>query len=497
MASFPASSRALSRGLKREQTRYAIAATAFVLLFAAFEAIHILRKFNSPSSIEARAAIAGLRTMDGYGWSDGYLRVLPGSLLWPVLSGGAFDLWGTSGPRLIALLLVVSGLLALLSATRWLFGAKAACFTAAALTLSAPFWVVGHLGSMEALALATVCIAVWAIVQLARYDHRGWLLLATAMLSVAMLAHYRAVLMLIPATMLLVALRHKRAPIDIGLMWLLSGLALVVYFDVVSAQIVEVLSPGRVFGLSEEGGAFESAGAIRAVLVLWGALPLMACLAAWYRNREMRRVIAAFVAGPALWIGVWILSARANATLVHLDLALATVLLYPVLGLALAQIAWDRARLAVLGIFALGLMLLSAQQTRAFDRGWADSSTAVAELVGSLQPGDQVLSNERWPYALALYEADQIEDPEDVLDETLLFERDTVFDVCSFSWFVDSQSANPWSALVLTGISSCGTFEPVVVTNSQVASLSGGLHEREVTFQTIVRRNAHPFQEDT
>jgi hypothetical protein len=50
--------------------------------------------------------------------------------------------------------------------------------------------------------------------------------------------------------------------------------------------------------------------------------------------------------------------------------------------------------------------------------------------------------------------------------------------------------------LVLTGISSCGTFEPVVVATSQVASLSGGLHEHEVTVQTIVRRNAHPFQED-
>ncbi len=497
MASLPAASRARSQELQSEKTRYAIAATAIVVLFAALQIVHILRKFNSPSAIEARAAIAGLRTLDGYGWSDGYLRVLPGSLLWPVLSGSAFDLWGTSGPRLIALLLVVSGWLALLSATRMLFGAKAACFTAAALALSAPFWVVGHLGSMEALALATVCIAVWAIVQLARYDHRGWLLLATAMLSVAMLAHYRAVFMLIPAAMLLVALRHQRAPIDIGLMWLLSGLVLVVYFDVVSAQIVGVLSPAEVFGLSEGGGAFESADAVRAVLVVWGALPLLVGLDAWYRNRALRRVIAAFVAGPAIWIGVWILSARANATLVHLDLALATILLYPVLGLALSQIAWDRARLTVLGIAALGLMLLSAQQTQAFDRGWPDSSALVAELVGSMQPGDQVLSNERWPYVLALYEANRIEDPADVLDETLLFESDTVFDVCSFSWFVDSQSVNPWSALVMTSIGSCGTFEPVVVANSQVASLSGGLQEREVTVQTTVRRNVHPFQEGT
>ena len=496
MAPSPAAARAWERELSSPKTGYAIATTAIVLLFAVFQAVHILRQFNSPSAVEARAAMAGLRTLDGHGWSDGYLRILPGSLLWPVLSGGAFDLWGTSGPRLIALLLVVAGFLALLSATRRLFGMQAACFTAGALALCAPFWVVGHLGSMEAPALAAVCVAIWAIVQLARYDHRGWLLLATAMLSVAMLAHYRAVLMVIPASMLLAALRGRRAPIDIGLMWLLSGLALVVYFDVFSTQIVDVLSPDKVFGLSDGMGALESASGTRAVVAIWGGLPLLAAFLAWQRNRGLRPIIAAFIVGPAIWIGVWILSARAGATLVHLDLALGTVLLYPVVGLALSQVAWDRARLTVLGIAVLGLTLLSAQQTRAFDQGWPDSSEPVAELIGSMQPGDQVLSNERWPYALALYEADRIQEPEDVLDETLLFESDTVFDVCSFSWFVDSQPFDRWSALVMTGISSCGTFEPVVTASSQVSSLSGSLQHRGETVQTTVRRNMQPFQED-
>ena len=156
MVPLPAALRAPPDDFRSQKTRYAIAASAIVLLFAVLQAVHILQQFNSPSAIEARAALAGLRTLDGYGWSDGYLRVLPGSLLWPVLSGGAFDLWGTPGPRLIALLLVVAGFLALLSATHRLFGVNAACFTAGALALSAPFWVVGHLGSMEAPALAAV-----------------------------------------------------------------------------------------------------------------------------------------------------------------------------------------------------------------------------------------------------------------------------------------------------------------------------------------------------
>lgn len=496
MASSAAAVRARSHALGKQERDFTIAGIAIVLLFVVLQAVHIARQFNSLSANESRAALAGLRTLDGYGWSDGYLRTLPGSLLWPVLSGSAYEFWGAAGARLIALALVAVGFLALRSATDWLFGARAACFAAGALALSAPFWVAGHLSSMEAPALAATCIAVWAIVQLARFDHRGWLLLATAMLTVAMLAHYRAVLMLIPATMLIAALRRRRAPIDIGLMWLLAGLALVVYFDVFATQIVDVLSPGRVFGLSDGIGAYDSANAVRAVIVLWGVLPLLAGFAAWYRNQGLRPVIAAFLMGPALWLGTWLLSARDGATLVHLDLALGTVLLYPAVGLALAEVSWDRARLIVLGVAVLGLGLLAAQQTRAFDRGWPDSSEPVAALVSAMKPGDQVLANERWPYALALYEADRIEAPNDVLDESLLFERDVVFDFCSFSWFVDSQAIDPWSTLVMTGIGSCGTFEPVVTASSSVSSVSDGLRDREHLVQTVVRHNTKPFQED-
>jgi hypothetical protein len=349
---------------------------------------------------------------------------------------------------------------------------------------------------MEALALGAGCLSIWAIVRLARTDHRGWLLLATAMLVLAMLAQYRAVLLLIPASMLLAALRQRRAAMDIGLMWLLGALALVIYFDVFAVQIVHELTPQKVFGLSESVGSFGAEGAPRAIVAIWGGIPLAVGLLAWWRNRALRPVIAAFIVGPAVWIGLWLLSARNGASLVHLDLALGTVLLYPVLGLALARMANERARLLALGILALGLGLLSLQQTQAFDRGWPDTSEPVAVLIDSMQPGDRVLSNERWPYALALYEAGLIEEPDDVLDESLLFQRDTLLDFCSFAWFVDSAPPEGWSPLVQTAIGSCGTFEPVLTANAEVSTLTASLHDREQTVQTTVRRNAQPFQVD-
>jgi len=160
MASSAAAVRARSHALGKQERDFTIAGIAIVLLFVVLQAVHIARQFNSLSAIESRAALAGLRTLDGYGWSDGYLRTLPGSLLWPVLSGSAYEFWGAAGARLIALALVAVGFLALRSATDWLFGARAACFGAGALALSAPFWVAGHLSSMEAPALAATCIAV-------------------------------------------------------------------------------------------------------------------------------------------------------------------------------------------------------------------------------------------------------------------------------------------------------------------------------------------------
>jgi hypothetical protein len=270
----------------------------------------------------------------------------------------------------------------------------------------------------------------------------------------------------------------------------------VVYFDVFATQIVDVLSPRRVFELSRGVEPLAPSVAARPIVAIWGGLPVLIGIVAWQRNRALRPVIAALVAAPALWVALWLLSARAGAALVHLDLAFGTVLLYPVLGLALAQLARERAGLAALGIAAVGLALLSVQQTRAFDRAWPDSTGPVAALVGAVQPGERVLSNQRWPYALALYAAGRIDEPDDVLDETLLFERDTVFDFCSFSWFVDTQPVEPWSPLVTAGIGSCGTFEPISISSSQVSTLTGELREQEQTVQTTVRRNTQPFQEE-
>ncbi|MEZ4532021.1 MAG: hypothetical protein R2855_13515 [Thermomicrobiales bacterium] len=294
--------------------------------------------------------------------------------------------------------------------------------------------------------------------------------------------------------MLIAALRRRRAPIDIGLMWLLAGLALVVYFDIFATQIVDVLSPGRVFGLSDGIGAYDSANAVRAVIVLWGVLPLLAGFAAWYRNRGLRQTICCVPDGPRAGWGRGSL-ARDGATLVHLDLALGTVLLYPRIGLALAEVSWDRARLIVLGVAVLGLGLLAAQQTRAFDRRWPIRPNQLPRWSSAMKPGDQVLADERWPYALALYGADRIEAPNDVLDESLLFERDVVFRllqlllVCRFAGDRSLERAGHDRYRLLWNL-----YEPVVTASSSVSSVSDGLRDREHLVQTVVRHNTKPFQ---
>ncbi len=61
---------------------------------------------------------AGLRTLQGHGYSDQYLTWFGGTLLWPALAGIGYRLAGTVGARALALLAVSAGLLAFSRARR-------------------------------------------------------------------------------------------------------------------------------------------------------------------------------------------------------------------------------------------------------------------------------------------------------------------------------------------------------------------------------------------
>ena len=107
-------------------------------MFTAVEAVLIASSLGGPTIDEGMYIAAGLRTLGGHGLSDSYLTWFSGSLLWPALAGGAYELSGLEGARLLALACVVGAMIATIKATGNLFGARARFFTALILATSGP-----------------------------------------------------------------------------------------------------------------------------------------------------------------------------------------------------------------------------------------------------------------------------------------------------------------------------------------------------------------------
>ena len=102
--------------------------------------------YNGPFYDEGIYVTAGLRTLQGHGLVDGYLRWFAGSLLWPQMAGAAFRLGGLLLVRALAALFAASAFAGVVQAARNLFGDRAAFWTAVSLAVSGPLLALARLG---------------------------------------------------------------------------------------------------------------------------------------------------------------------------------------------------------------------------------------------------------------------------------------------------------------------------------------------------------------
>ena len=112
--------------------------------------------FNGPFMDEGIYITAGLRTLEGHGLTDGYLGWFAGSLLWPALAGLGNKVGGLLGARAVALALATFAFACLVLASRNLFGAGAAFWTAVAFAASGPVMAVARLAVYDAAALTGI-----------------------------------------------------------------------------------------------------------------------------------------------------------------------------------------------------------------------------------------------------------------------------------------------------------------------------------------------------
>lgn len=196
--------------------------------------------YNGPFFDEAIYITAGQRTLEGFGYSDGYMGWFAGSLLWPALAGIGFAAAGLVGTRVVALLLTTIALAAVVQAAANLFGPRAAFWTALAFALNGPLLALARLGVYDVPALVAVAVAFWAITELAKSDRRIWLAVAAAAFMVGFFSKYPVGLMLLPLLGVLFVLRRDKALLDTGI-WGFVSLAVLLAFLLPAREQVAAL----------------------------------------------------------------------------------------------------------------------------------------------------------------------------------------------------------------------------------------------------------------
>lgn len=432
---------------------------------------------------------AGLRTLEGYGYSDRYLTWFGGTLLWPTLAGLGYRVAGAVGARAVVLLAVSGGLLAFAYAARNLFGERAGLWGTAALALNGALISTARLAVYDGLAWAGMAVSFWAITELARRDHRKWLLLAVAAYVLGALAKYPTGVMLFPLLGVLVLTRRKKASLDLLLFGYLGALVALMTLLPLREQVATYFQ-WRLTNTPSFG--------VTLPMIAWTALSfslpalVLAPVGGWLR-RESRLLGGVLLLALFIWPAYHIL--RHDPVSITKHLAFGYLFAYPLVGAALAAL-WDapkgefRAlRRAVAVLLLAAMALLGLTQALRADRGWPDLRPPAQYLIAHVRPGERLLINESWPFVAYLYGEGRISSPWDVYDTYRVTHGELEADLCEVDWFVDVRGSFAWPEEILRQIEACGTFRPVLSSTSWVVNIGSDLRYVEYPVETVVWRN--------
>jgi len=444
--------------------------------------------YNGPFLDEAIHATAGQRTLEGHGHTDNYLRWFYGSLFWPVLSALGYRVAGLRGSRSVAVILAAVAFLATLRTAKNLFGQRARFWTAVTFAVSGPFLALARLGVYDILALTGIAVSLWAATELARSDNRAWLVLSTTAFTMAMLAKYPAGLMLLPICAVMIALRREKALLDLSIFGLISSALALSYFLPLREQLASLtnwyLTNTPTFGDTRLMTGFR-------ILYLSGA-PLLLALIGWSLARPRRGPAGVLLIGLAVWPAYHLAAGHPVSMSEHL--VYGYLFGYPLAGFALATLWGDAERNAIArrgGAIVITAMLaaIGLVQLNQFNHAWPDTREAADYLIEQVEPGQKLLSNEGWPYAMVLYAEGRIDSPWDVFDAYRVAQGQTEMDLCEHDWFVDSVGSFPWPESVKETIVGCVNFMPAFYASSTVIGLNSDMLFVSYSAPIVVWRN--------
>ncbi len=461
---------------------YTWASAVAVLLFAVSELVWTLRQMTGPFMDESLYIVAGLRTIEGFGISDGYMTWFAGSLLWPLLSACAYLMGGLVNGLVFARLLSVActtlALIATWRASRNFFGVAAGFWTALTFALSGPLLHLAHLAVYDQVALAGISISLWAISKVGHTDERRWLLIGAIAFAIGVIGKYPMALCQGPLLGVMLALRRGRARADIFILLFLSIAVLLMYAVPIQQTLTQFFA-----WRAENNPSFGATSAMIRFSLLFDTFPVLVLAGVgWFVARGQRRLASSLYAGLLLWPLYHTLTNNSVGAEKHIVFGF--LFGYPLVGVALER-AWKQrgrwmfAARPALALVILALALIGAVQATLLDRGWADTRPAAAYLAAHVQPGERVLASNSSPYQLALYTSGSINSPWDVYDVYRVQHGEFEGDLCDADWFVDEERGTAWPADIRQRIEACGTFVQVYSSVSEVTALG-----RNLTFVT-------------
>lgn len=441
--------------------------------------------YNGPFFDEAIYITAGERTLEGYGYSDGYLVWFAGSLIWPILAAVGYEIAGLVGTRIVAVLLSVIALIAVMRAADNLFGPKAAFWAGLALAFNGPFLALSRLGVIDVLALSGIAVSFGAITELIKRDHRVWLLVAALAFTIGLFAKYPMGLMIFPLAGVILVLRRNKAILDIGLLGFVSaGLTLAFYLpgrEQLSQVIPWTLAQTPTFGYTTNMLLFE--------LFYLNVAALILAVLGWFFCKDQRLLATVLLASLLIWPVYHIFAWNPVGQQKHVVFGF--LFAYPLVGVALSRL-WTGYRLtgrAAATVITIVLVTFGTVQAWQFGRWWPDIREPAKYLVKRVQPGDKLLINDSWSYILYLYNERKISSPWDVFDSYRITHGQSELDLCEYDWVISAQGSYDWPPSIYNQIQSCETYEPVFTSDLQVYGLGPDLDLLEFLVNVTIMEN--------
>lgn len=460
----------------------------WVVVALFFAGCAVTLAYNGPFFDEGIYIVAGIRTFEGHGMTDGYLTWFAGTLLWPMLSAIGWRVGGIVGTRAIAVLLGTASVAAAGQAAANLYGDRVGFWATLSLALNGALISLARLGVYDGLALAGIAVSFWAITELARQDHRLWLVTATLAWVAAVFAKYPIGLMVIPLLALLPILRGKRGYADAALfLFIAAALGLALYMPL-RDQI------GGFFDwrLQNKPGFGVPLKVIAYAIFYLSTVPTVMAIIGWVLSKERRQMATLLLLCLAIWPAYQLLAQDPVGTNKHIVFGF--LLASPLVGVSLSRL-WDLAprvpwNKATALLVVVGLAWLALGQVTRVDRAWPNLSAPANYLAQEVEPGDHILASEGWPITLELYDRGRLQSPWDVYDQYRLSTEPSAPDVCDFDWVVDTAGSYAWSEGTRGQLAACPSYVQVAEHTSTVVNPGADLTYVAYPVTTRIWRNA-------